>query len=296
MITQDGISATLLRLGIVQNNRVKVFSPDTRDQKKLRVYRDETSKVIFIDDHYVGDQVYQSGSFRSEPKPLMSEAGRDFEDHADTLRRIENYKQFVIGKDICDFGCGTGSFLRDAKPLARKVAGVELNEKYSHDLNADGINCQDDIDKIPFELDTVFLFHSFEHLPAPLFFLEKIKNKLKANGKGRIVIEVPHAKDFLIQNLDLQSFIDFTLWSQHLILHTRESLTAFLQETGYKSITIEGVQRYGISNHLHWLQNSKPGGHKTNLSILETGALKSSYADALAKLDANDTLVAVAHT
>jgi hypothetical protein len=100
----------------------------------------------------------------------------------------------------------------------------------------------------------------------------------------------------MIQNLELQSFVDFTLWSQHLILHTRESLTAFLQEAGFKSITIEGVQRYGISNHLQWLKTGKPGGHKSPLSLIETTALKNSYADALSKLDANDTIVAVATT
>ena len=38
----------------------------------------------------------------------------------------------------------------------------------------------------------------------------------------------------LIKDLNIQEFIDFTLWSQHLILHTRESLNAFLIASGYK--------------------------------------------------------------
>lgn len=296
MTSLEGIAGTLLRLGIVQENRVKVFSVDTRDNKGLTVFRDEVSKVIFIDDHYVGDQVYQDGDFRAQPKPLMDTVGRDFEDHFDTVRRIDQYKRFVIGKNICDFGCGAGSFLRAARSFAKNVSGVELNQCYCDQLNTDGIICEADIVSLPFQLETVFLFHSFEHLLYPLQFLNKIKNKLKSGGDGRIVIEVPHAKDFLIQNLELQPFIDFTLWSQHLILHTRESLTAFLQEAGFKSIIVEGVQRYGLSNHFHWLKNAKPGGHKSNLAVLETGSLKSSYAEALAKIDATDTLVAIATT
>ena len=293
MTSQEGIASTLLRLGILQKNRIKAFSTGTRDNKELTVFRDEVSKVIFIDDHYVGDQVYQGGDY---PKPLMDTAGKDFEDHFDTVRRVENYKRFVVGKSICDFGCGAGSFLRAAKPLAKNISGVELNQSYCNRLNGDGIICEADIVSIPFELETVFLFHSFEHLPYPLLFLNKIKNKLKPNGRGRIVIEVPHAKDFLIQNLESQPFIDFTLWSQHLILHTRESLVALLQEAEFKSIIVEGVQRYGLSNHFHWLKNAKPGGHKSNLAVLETDSLKSSYTEALAKIDATDTLVAIATT
>lgn len=293
-VKKEGIASILLKLGVVHLDKIKLFSAGTRDNKNLNVYKDEVSKVIFIDNHYVGEEVYKSGEFRNAPKPLMNTGRRDFEDHADTERRFEQYKQFVVGNNVCDFGCGAGSFLRRNKHLAKNLAGVELEQNYSKQLNDDGIFCTSDINEIPFELDTVFLFHSFEHFSEPLEILKKIKNKLKPGGK--IIIEVPHAKDFMIQNLELQPFIDFTLWSQHLILHTRESLSAFLQESGFKSITTEGVQRYGLSNHLNWLKNGKPGGHKSGLSLIETEALKNSYADALSKLDANDTIVAVATT
>lgn len=145
-------------------------------------------------------------------------------------------------------------------------------------------------------MDTVFLFHCFEHLPDPLSTLTDIKTKLKGTGDGKIILEVPHAKDFLIDTLNIGSFIEFTLWSQHLILHTRESLFLMLAAAGYKNIHIEGVQRYNLSNHLGWIKNGRPGGHKGGLSIFETSALTQSYADALSRIDANDTLVAIAST
>ena len=145
-------------------------------------------------------------------------------------------------------------------------------------------------------MDTIFLFHCLEHLPDPSRTLKEIYEKLKVNGEGKIVIEVPHARDFLLDQLELESFKKFTLWSQHLILHTRDSLHSFLTDAGFKNIHIEGVQRYTLSNHLYWLKNGKPGGHKSPLSIIETENLKNSYADALSKLDANDTLVVIATT
>ena len=91
-----------------------------------------------------------------------------------------------------------------------------------------------------------------------------------------------------------KDFKNFTLWSQHLVLHTRESLFRFLQSVGFVQINIKGVQRYPLSNHMYWLANGKPGGHKSSLSLIESKSLNNEYEKALAKIDATDTLVAVA--
>lgn len=294
--SENGIALKLLRLGVIKKENIEVFASKTRDREDVVVYKDKVSSVVFIDGFYTQDEVYEKGEFRDIPKPMMSSTARDFEDFADTERRIEAYKQFIVGKNICDFGCGAGSFLRRARSVADAVTGIELNARYCKELSADGIDCRSSIADIEANLDTVFLFHSFEHLADPAVCLKNIKNKLKEGGGGCVVIEVPHAQDFMIQNLGLRSFIEFTLWSQHLILHTRESLSAFLREAGFRSIIIEGVQRYGLSNHIRWLGHGRPGGHKTPLSIVESTNLKSSYADALSRINANDTIVAVATT
>ena len=47
-----------------------------------------------------------------------------------------------------------------------------------------------------------------------------------------------------------------------MVLHTRETLRKTLEYVGLQDIQIEGVQRYPLSNHLNWLANGKPGGHK----------------------------------
>lgn len=109
-----------------------------------------------------------------------------------------------------------------------------------------------------------------------------------------MVIEVPHANDFLLSVLNNKKFKEFTLWSQHLILHTRESLEKILNHIGIKDILIEGVQRYTLSNHLNWLSDGKPGGHKAPLSLLDTENLSKEYESSLCKINATDTLVAIA--
>ena len=45
---------------------------------------------------------------------------------------------------------------------------------------------------------------------------------------------------------------------------------------------------------MYWMTKNKPGGHRSNLSLLETPDLNQAYAAALAAADATDTLLAIA--
>ena len=292
-LTEFKISETLIRIGAINKAFIETFSTKTRDNSNLTVYRDTTSKVIYIDNFYVGNNEYSTGDYTKEFNPLLS---KDFEDVVNTERRINSYKQFIIDKSIVDFGCGAGSFLKQSKCLAKTVIGVELQENYVDNLNKENIKCKKNIEEIEKKQDCAFLFHCLEHLPNPIDILQSIHEKLKEGGQGKIIIEVPHAKDFLIESLNVEAFVDFTLWSQHLVLHTSESLRLLLEYSGFKNVTIQGVQRYSIANHLNWLMNNRPGGHKDILSAFETQELVSAYAYALSKIDANDTLVAIAQT
>ena len=290
------ILSTLIKLGIVNKKDIEIFSKSTRDVNNLSVFKDKKSKVIFIDNFYVGIEEYQKANYKKIIKPGLKNKNSNYEDYENTQRRIKKYIQFISGLNICDFGCGSGDFLINSKEYSNNICGIEPEIKNKNNLNKIGIQCYSNIEEVKVTLDTIFLFHSFEHLDDPLSSLKKIYNKLKSNGKGRVIIEVPHAKDFLLDTIKLNSFKNFTLWSQHLILHTRDSLYLFLKEAGFQDINIEGVQRYNIANHLYWLNKNKPGGHKSNLSIIETEELKKAYSNALSKIDANDTLVAIATT
>lgn len=276
-------------MNLTSNETKKVLSNSTRDIKQLTVYKDSLTDLIFIDDFFVGDHIYKDGEYR---KHQVTSSVASLEDIADCKRRVTNFKEFYENKVICDFGCGAGSFLLDSKNNTKASYGVELQEDYSLELNNRGISCTDTINNIPDNLDTCFLFHVLEHLEDPIHHLKEIRNNL-ING-GKIVIEVPHARDFLIKELHIEEFIDFTLWSQHLILHTRESLKAFLVEAGYKNINTYGVQRFSIANHIQWIKDKTPGGHRSRLKDLETDQLRIAYQDALNNIDATDTLIAIA--
>jgi hypothetical protein len=177
--------------------------------------------------------------------------------------------------------------------ISSKTVAVEPQESVRKVLIESGYEVYPSVDDVPYNnFDVVTLFHVFEHLIDPLGTLEVLKTKMSQGGK--IVIEVPHAKDILIDFLDLDAFKSFTFWSEHLILHTRDSLRIFLEKAGFVNISIMGVQRYPLANHLYWLSRGKPGGH-IEWAHLRTPELDAAYADMLAKIDNTDTLIAIAN-
>jgi SAM-dependent methyltransferase len=147
------------------------------------------------------------------------------------------------------------------------------------------VPCKEDDDNF----DLVTSFHVVEHLLDPVGVLRAAYNRMAVGGT--CVIEVPHARDFLLDFLDLEPFKNFTLWSEHLVLHTRQSLKAILLDAGFVDVVVKGVQRYPVANHLHWLRHGKPGGH-VKWSHLCEETLDAAYESMLNKLDATDTIVA----
>lgn len=67
-----------------------------------------------------------------------------------------------------------------------------------------------------------------------------------------------------------------------------------LDYVGLTDLLIKGVQRYPLTNHLNWLANGKAGEHKSPLSSLDCDVLFDAYQNALVRIDATDTLVALA--
>lgn len=285
----NNILETLTKLNLVSEQTKMVFSNRTRDIDGLTVYRDSVSGVIFIEEYY-DEHVYETGDYREQDKII--DATPSYERIVDAERRFDDYLKYLSNKDILDFGCGAGDFLKKAAEKAKTVKGIELQTDYIEQLNNAGITCVNDIHLVEDNsLDVIFSFHVIEHLPEPIKILELLKSKLRKGGL--LIIEVPHAKDFLLMNDNCESFKNFTLWSQHLILHTRESLNKLLNFCGYENVIIKGYQRYPLSNHINWLINGKPGGHKGTFAFFENDDLIHVYESALSSVDMNDTLVAI---
>ena len=280
-------------LGVASKESSVLLSDRTRDRLDLKVWRDSVSGVIYIDNFYVGDEIYEAGDYRLKDSEQLQLRSLEYDLERDAKRRANAYQQFFSGKVVADFGCGQGVFLDKVSRYCKSITGIELQSDYVSDMRERGhkalrslAECQDDF------FDAIFAFHVVEHLHSPVEVLEEIKIKMKSGSK--LIVEVPHANDFLLSTLNIDDFKKFTLWSQHLILHTRGSLERLLNAAGFSNVLVEGVQRYPLSNHLGWAVEGKPGGHKSDLSMIDSQELNNAYASSLARLNLTDTLVAIA--
>ena len=287
-MAKSTIRTTLTQIGAINPERVQLLSTRTRD-REVPVHIDPATGVIFIDDFFVGDEEYRSGTYRGDEGRL------DYEDLVDSQRRKKFSLPLVYGRSVLDFGCGAGGFLKAIRAEALSLQGIELQESYREALNSLGIPCLSELSDVEVPVDVATMFHVLEHLPDPLQVLRQIHNVLTPID-GVLIVEVPHARDLLIGRAQCQEFLDFTLWSQHLVLHTRDSLSRLLVAAGFTEVFVEGIQRYGLANHLTWLSKGLPGGHKGPLAALETPELRASYEAALAAADCTDTLIAIART
>ena len=287
------IYKTLNLLGLTSLETRTAFSEKTRDVDDLVVWKDGMSGVIYIDSFYTGDLTYEQANYRQEKEVSLNTGAPEYERLTDAKRRLDFCRRFCVGKNLLDFGCGSGEFLNKIRPYCKSVTGVELEKGLVREIKKSGIHCFNSLSDINDKsVDLLVSFHVLEHLPDPLSTLVDLKNKV-VDG-GIVLFEVPHAGDFLLSHMINEEFKNFTLWSQHLILHTRESLRRMLAYVGFKEIEIIGIQRYPLSNHLYWLSKGLPGGHKSLLSVLDTPSLGDAYQDSLNRMDATDTLIAVA--
>lgn len=210
---------------------------------------------------------------------------------SDNIRRAEDFGSYVRNKRWVDFGCGLGGMLDELGSQAQWAAGLEPNQQRAEMVRSKGHNVIGDIEEVPEQsLDIITMFHVLEHISEPTDVLTALKSKLKPGG--RLLVEVPHARDALFTLYDSDEFKKFTFWSEHLVLHTRQSLRLLLGQAGFNDLEITGYQRYPLANHLYWLSQGKPAGHEF-WSFLDRPNLHHEYSGILAAIDRTDTLISI---
>lgn len=286
---------TLFDLKLTSESDLLPFHNKVRDMKGIKVLRSKKSGLVVLDkinhidfNYYENNEHYVNGKHQIETfKGIVKTTFLD-----DAKRRVDQYRKYIKGKSVLDFGCGRGEFVFEVKKISPKVFGLEPNRWNREDIEKQGIKCYRELTDIPEEIkfDYIFLNHVFHHLTQPIETLKKIKKYL--NKDGAIVMEVRHGNDFLIEKFDAKEYRDFSFCSEHLILHTFESLKKFSQKAGFKKVDVFFYQRYPISNHMHWFMNRKPGGHNV-LEFLNEPKLNEAYRSFLVNRKETDTLIAV---
>lgn len=282
----------LYKLDLCDKDSLELYNDRTRDKKKLKVFKCKKSGVVVLEKFILPEEYYEKNIHYTDGVKGNTETVEGLiksKPLEDDIRRFESYKELISGSEILDFGCGKGGFIQLSKKISKRSVGLELNTINREYLNKIGVQCVNTLSELnEYKFDLITLNHVFEHLNDPINILVELQKYLKDDGI--IIIEVPHARDLLLETFNLESFKNFTLWSEHLILHTRKSLEIFAINSGLQLKNIDGFQRYPLSNHFNWLLNGQPSGHEI-FHHLNNDDFHGHYEKLLDSNDQTDTII-----
>lgn len=147
--------------------------------------------------------------------------------------------QFRIVNSILDVGAGFGLLVKAFRELGYNADGVEVSnysvrvakEKFEIELfNGDLQEFQTDQ-----KYDLIAFYHSFEHLPAPLQTIRKVKSLLNTNGI--LWLSLPNV-------MSLDRFIQGENWNgwslpYHFFHYSPRSIKNLLRSEGFEKIKIQ---------------------------------------------------------
>ena len=144
-------------------NNFVIFHKGTRDNLNIDVYKDLIRSSLYKD-YFISEEEYIEGEYRKEvaKKANYDLTVKDFMRVNDCARRVKENSPFYIGKDITDFGCGYGDFLKETKEFTKSSVGIELQIDCIKELNNFGIRCENSLDMLKIIVLTPFSF--FIHL------------------------------------------------------------------------------------------------------------------------------------
>lgn len=271
---------------LCRQNDFKKRSGTVRDNPSIYVMECVSCGLVFLSSfNHVIDGFYENSG--------MHESSVDAERWVreslwDDERRFNYLKRLIVNKDILDFGCGAGGFLKLAKKVAARAVGIEPEMALKQHFLKEEIEVFASIDDAPDSFDVITLFHVLEHIPDPRTMLKRLSEKLRKGGQ--LIIEVPNADDALLNLYNCVPFSNFTYWSCHLFLFTPSTLSKLAEQADLKAHYIKQIQRYPLSNHLHWLSKGMPGGHM-GWSFLDSPELHAAYEKQLACIGTCDTIL-----
>ena len=158
-----------------------------------------------------------------------------------TKHRLMNYHKFFVDNVdeddvVLDVGCGNGALSYDVAKKAKKVVGIELNEKnisfakerYSEE-NIEYI-CGDALKDLPNEkFDAIIMSNVLEHIENRVEFLERLREKA-----ARFLIRVPMINRDWITLYKKELSMDYRLDKGHYVEYTLESFERELEKAGLR--------------------------------------------------------------
>ena len=193
---------------------------------------------------------------------------------------------------VLEIGSATGYLLDTLKGEGRTVTGVEPGDAFRSYANSIGIETHPGIESVvEQQFDLILSYYVVEHLRDPVEQIGEWFDLLEPGG--HLAIEVPNVDDALVRYYQVEAFDRFYWQRAHYFNYSHKTLTGVLNKVGFDKIETVPVQRYDISNHIHWLKEGKPGGKARYVDLLDE-RVNEEYARVLRDQWYCDTVFAVA--
>jgi SAM-dependent methyltransferase len=198
------------------------------------------------------------------------------------------------GMSVLEIGSATGFLLEAIRAhVGDELVGIEPGEDFrGFSRSKLGIEAYPDRGAVADRsFDLLLAYYVVEHLRDPVAELSQWRELLKPGG--RVAIEVPNVDDALVRYWQVEAF-DRLYWQKaHYFNYSHQTLTMVLRMAGFEDVQTIPVQRYDISNHVHWLWTGKPGGLGAYADLLDEH-VNAEYARAQRERWLCDTVMAVA--
>ena len=138
----------------------------------------------------------------------------------------------------------------------------------------------------------VLMSHVVEHVADPVGCL-RLARRLLAPG-GALVVEAPNLDDALLA--EAPAYRAFYWQRAHLSYFDPAGLSSAFRRAGWATVRMRGVQRYGLRNLLHWLDQARPQLERPEYETAEPllQGLEARYKAGRERALTCDTLIAVA--
>ena len=102
-----------------------------RDNPNIKILECIECGLVFLDTQNTSEEYYQQGNMHNQQEVYKLTGRTDFINDMWIFNkaRLDFCLNYIIGKDILDFGSGYAGFLIQAKEFAKSVTGVELEEQ-----------------------------------------------------------------------------------------------------------------------------------------------------------------------
>ena len=209
-------------------------------------------------------------------------------------RRLELLEPWLReGMSVLEIGAATGFLLGAVRPNVGEVVGIEPGDDFREFAEDElGIEMHRHRDAVAGrKFDLILSYYVVEHLRDPVGELGAWRELLHPGG--HLVLEVPNVDDALVKYWQVDAFDRFYWQAAHYFNYSHKTMEMVLKLAGFAEAETVPVQRYDISNHIHWLWKGKPGGAGAYTDLLDE-RVNAEYQRVLRERWLCDTVMAVA--